>query len=92
MISIKEQLAELDKQHKEMSKSKEPREITQEFIFRSKLRDVRNLCKEWDELAEQQSEIEGKLQELEASPPRLISSTIFQFKGDFLPRRLLQLL
>ncbi|XP_011297565.1 lysine-specific histone demethylase 1A [Fopius arisanus] len=70
MIAIKERLAELNKQYKEMTESKlQTRDITQEFVLRSKLRDLHNACKEWDQLAEQQKEIEAKLQELEASPP-----------------------
>ncbi|XP_015514778.2 lysine-specific histone demethylase 1A [Neodiprion pinetum] len=70
MIAIKERLAELNKQYKEMSESKsQSRDITQEFVIRSKMRDINNACKEWDQLAEQQKEIEAKLQELEASPP-----------------------
>jgi lysine-specific histone demethylase 1 len=70
MIAIKERLAELDKQYKEMVDNKQLRDITQEFVLRSKLRDLHNVCKEWDQLSEQQTEIEAKLQELEASPPR----------------------
>ncbi|XP_043481317.1 lysine-specific histone demethylase 1A [Leptopilina heterotoma] len=69
MIAIKERLVELDKQYKETQDSKQARDITQEFVLRSKLRDLHNVCKEWDQLAEQQKEIEAKLQELEASPP-----------------------
>ncbi|XP_043266805.1 lysine-specific histone demethylase 1A [Venturia canescens] len=70
MIAIKDRLAELNKQHREMSESKlQSRDITQEFVLRSKLRDLHNACKEWDQLAEQQKEIEAKLQELEAAPP-----------------------
>lgn len=78
MIDIKDKLSELDKQYKEMkenlnSKDKE-RDITQEFVLRSKLRDIHNVCKEWDHLSEEQKEIEDKLQELEASPPRLLNN------------------
>ncbi|CAL7943230.1 unnamed protein product [Xylocopa violacea] len=70
MISIMDRLAELNKQYKEMTESKlQTRDITQEFVLRSKLRDLHNACKEWDQLSEQQKEIEAKLQELEASPP-----------------------
>nr|XP_050869193.1 lysine-specific histone demethylase 1A isoform X2 [Vespula vulgaris] len=70
MIQIMGRLTELNKQYKEMSESKvQTRDITQEFVWRSKLRDLHNACKEWDQLAEQQKEIEAKLQELEASPP-----------------------
>ncbi|XP_076176894.1 lysine-specific histone demethylase Su(var)3-3 [Ptiloglossa arizonensis] len=70
MISIMDRLVELNKQYKEMTESKlQTRDITQEFVLRSKLRDLHNACKEWDQLSEQQKEIEAKLQELEASPP-----------------------
>ncbi|XP_024870658.1 lysine-specific histone demethylase 1A [Temnothorax curvispinosus] len=70
MISIMDRLMELNKQYKEMTESKsQTRDITQEFVLRSKLRDLHNACKEWDQLSDQQKEIEAKLQELEASPP-----------------------
>ncbi|XP_029159001.1 lysine-specific histone demethylase 1A [Nylanderia fulva] len=70
MISIMDRLVELNKQYKEMTESKlQTRDITQEFVLRSKLRDLHNACKEWDQLSDQQKEIEAKLQELEASPP-----------------------
>lgn len=70
MIAIKERLTVLNKQYKEMSEGKsQSRDITQEFVLRSKMRDLNNACKEWDQLAEQQKEIEAKLQELEAAPP-----------------------
>ncbi|KAG5308100.1 KDM1A demethylase, partial [Acromyrmex insinuator] len=70
MISIMDRLMELNKQYKELTESKlQSRDITQEFVLRSKLRDLHNVCKEWDQLSDQQKEIEAKLQELEASPP-----------------------
>ncbi|KAG7205312.1 hypothetical protein KM043_007316 [Ampulex compressa] len=70
MIAIMDRLVELNKQYKEMTESKlQTRDITQEFVLRSKLRDLHNAFKERDQLAEQQKEIEAKLQELEASPP-----------------------
>ena len=86
MISLKEKLAELNKYYKENSdkdkdKDKDkgsPRDITQEFVIRLKIRDAHNIIKEWDELLKQQSEIEDKLQELEASPPRYLF--IFKFE------------
>ncbi|KAJ9576874.1 hypothetical protein L9F63_006545, partial [Diploptera punctata] len=70
MLALKEKIEELNKQYKEQCESKGPRDITHEFVLRSKLRDVNNSCQEWDQLLEQQNEIEEKLQELEASPPR----------------------
>lgn len=69
MLNVRDHVEELNKQYKELSESKQPRDITQEFLLRSKLRDVTAACKEFDQLAEQQKEIEEKLQELEASPP-----------------------
>ena len=48
MIAIKDRLEELNKQHKEMSESKpQSRDITQEFVLRSKMRDLHNACKVW---------------------------------------------
>lgn len=69
MLAVKEQIEELNKQCKELSENKGTRDITQEFVVRSKLRDLNTVCKEWDQLLEQQKEIEEKLHELEASPP-----------------------
>ncbi|XP_023709378.1 lysine-specific histone demethylase 1A [Cryptotermes secundus] len=69
MLALREKIDELNKQYKEQCESKGPRDITQEFVLRSKLRDLNNSCREWDQLSEQQREIEDKLQELEASPP-----------------------
>ncbi|KAF4521790.1 hypothetical protein B566_EDAN012295 [Ephemera danica] len=69
MIALRERIEELGKQHKEQSDSKGNRDITQEFVMRSKLRDLSTTCREWDQLQEQQKDIEEKLQELEASPP-----------------------
>lgn len=46
MIQIMGRLTELNKQYKEMSESKvQTRDITQEFVWRSKLRDLHNACK-----------------------------------------------
>nr|CAD7198115.1 unnamed protein product [Timema douglasi] len=69
MIALREKVDDLNKQYKDLSDSKGPRDITQEFVVRSKLRELNISCKEWDQLLDQQKEIEEKLQELEASPP-----------------------
>uniref|UniRef100_A0A1B6LH74 Lysine-specific histone demethylase n=1 Tax=Graphocephala atropunctata TaxID=36148 RepID=A0A1B6LH74_9HEMI len=69
MLAVKDQIKELHLQHKELAESKAQRDITQEFVVRSKQRDLNIACKEWDQLTEQQKEIEEKLHELEASPP-----------------------
>lgn len=48
MIAIMDRLVELNKQYKEMTESKlQTRDITQEFVLRSKLRDLHNACKVW---------------------------------------------
>lgn len=46
MISIMDRLVELNKQYKELAECKPSnRDITQEFVIRSKLRDLHNACK-----------------------------------------------
>ena len=70
MITLKEKIEELNKQWKEASEVKQPRDITAEFLVKSKLRDMNAACKEYDQLLAQQKEVEDKLQELESSPPR----------------------
>ncbi|PWA22587.1 hypothetical protein CCH79_00015166 [Gambusia affinis] len=69
MVSTKERVKELHQQYKEASEVKPPRDITAEFLVKSKHRDLTALCKEYDELAEMQVKLEEKLQELEANPP-----------------------
>lgn len=69
MLQVRERIEDLYKQHKELGESKQMKDITHEFVLRSKYRDLGAACKEWDQYLEQQKEIEEKLQELEASPP-----------------------
>uniref|UniRef100_A0A673ZUU4 Lysine-specific histone demethylase n=1 Tax=Salmo trutta TaxID=8032 RepID=A0A673ZUU4_SALTR len=69
MVGTKERVKELHQQHKEASEVKPPRDITAEFLVKSKHRDLTALCKEYDELVESQVKLEEKLQELEANPP-----------------------
>lgn len=45
MINTKEKIEELSKQHKAQSEAKGNRDITQEFVLRSKLRDLNNECR-----------------------------------------------
>lgn len=45
MLDVKDRVAELHKQHKELSESKQSRDITQEFCLRSKMRDLNAACK-----------------------------------------------
>ncbi|XP_042598350.1 lysine-specific histone demethylase 1A isoform X1 [Cyprinus carpio] len=69
MVTTKEKVKELHQQYKEASEVKPPRDITAEFLVKSKQRDLTALCKEYDELVEMQVKLEEKLQELEANPP-----------------------
>uniref|UniRef100_A0A8C5AL60 Lysine-specific histone demethylase n=1 Tax=Gadus morhua TaxID=8049 RepID=A0A8C5AL60_GADMO len=69
MVNTKERVKELHQQYKEASEVKPPRDITAEFLVKSKHRDLTALCKEYDELVELQVKLEEKLQELEANPP-----------------------
>nr|XP_014351792.1 PREDICTED: lysine-specific histone demethylase 1A [Latimeria chalumnae] len=74
MVGLKEKIKELHQQYKEASEVKPPRDITAEFLVKSKHRDLTSLCKEYDELAEVQTKLEEKLQELEANPPSSVSA------------------
>ncbi|XP_054724533.1 lysine-specific histone demethylase 1A-like [Uloborus diversus] len=69
MSHLKDQIEEMRKHYQELHESKQQKDITLEFVLRSKMRDIGAACKEWDQYQEQQKEIEEKLQELEASPP-----------------------
>nr|CAD7464250.1 unnamed protein product [Timema tahoe] len=69
MVSLKEKIIDLQKHHKDQNDTKGNKDITQEFAVRSILRDLNKACQEWDQLVEQQSEIESKLQSLESLPP-----------------------
>jgi lysine-specific histone demethylase 1 len=45
MIGLRERIEELSKQHREQSEAKGSRDITQEFVLRSKLRDLTTACR-----------------------------------------------
>lgn len=72
LVGIKEHMRELNGKVKEFA-AMEKRDIQVEFAYRSGLRDLNALAKEWDQLQEQAKEIEEKLKELESTPPRLVS-------------------
>jgi len=68
ILELNEKIEELHKEQKELSDLK-GRDITQEFALRSNTRDLRIAYKEFDQLIEQQKEIEDKMQEIESAPP-----------------------
>lgn len=49
---------------------RDPKDITKEFSFRSKLRDLNQAIHEHEQLVERQKEIERNIQQLESNPPR----------------------
>ncbi|XP_066253757.1 lysine-specific histone demethylase 1A [Euwallacea similis] len=69
LIKIKEKMQEINVKVKEMSSLESKRNVDQEFVYRSGIRDLNALAREWDQLKAQEKEIEEKLAELEASPP-----------------------
>ncbi|ELT96770.1 hypothetical protein CAPTEDRAFT_124163 [Capitella teleta] len=69
MLTLKDSISDLNKQWNEASKVKQPRDITAEFLVRSKLRDLTAACREYDQLVAEQKESEEKLHAMESSPP-----------------------
>uniref|UniRef100_A0A6A7G442 Lysine-specific histone demethylase 1A n=2 Tax=Hirondellea gigas TaxID=1518452 RepID=A0A6A7G442_9CRUS len=59
----------LNREHRNLTETRNPKNITTEFVYRAQMRNLSTACKDYDELVEQQAELEGKLQELEANPP-----------------------
>jgi len=68
IISVKDKLADVHRQYIELE-GQGQRDVTQEFAFRTKLRDIHQATKEYDRLSKEEKELEDKLQELEGSPP-----------------------
>lgn len=50
MVNLKEKIKELHQQYKEASEVKPPRDITAEFLVKSKHRDLTALCKVKDDI------------------------------------------
>ncbi|XP_070568077.1 lysine-specific histone demethylase 1A-like isoform X2 [Ptychodera flava] len=69
LIGLKDSILMLNKQHKEASEIKAPRDITAEFVVKSKQRDLQQAIKDYEELKEKLKEFEGKVAELESNPP-----------------------
>lgn len=78
LVDIKDHMRELNAKVKEFA-AMQNRDIQEEFAYRSGLRDLNALAKEWDQLQEQAKEIEDKLKELESSPPRFVFRTRLSF-------------
>ncbi|XP_038077080.1 lysine-specific histone demethylase 1A-like isoform X2 [Patiria miniata] len=69
LLVLQDKIKELHKQYKEVSESKTPRDITAEFLVRSKMRDLNAALKDYDVLVFNQKEVDEKMQELENNPP-----------------------
>ncbi|XP_030850350.1 lysine-specific histone demethylase 1A [Strongylocentrotus purpuratus] len=69
ILSLQDKIKELNRQHKKATESKQTRDITAEFVVRSKLRDLNAACKDYDVEKEKQKELEEKIQDLENNPP-----------------------
>merc|ERR1719419_437950 len=68
LISIKDKISDIHRQYKELEEMN-PRDVTQEFAYRTKLRDIQEATKEYDKLTKEEMELEDKLQEREGNPP-----------------------
>ena len=68
LISVKDKIAEIHREYKELE-DVNPRDVTQEFAYRTKLRDLQESTKEFDKLVKEEKELEDKLEELEGNPP-----------------------
>merc|ERR1719309_1243800 len=68
IISVRDKLADVHKQYTELE-GQGARDVTQEFAYRTKLRDLHQATQEFDRLVKEEKELEEKLQELEGAPP-----------------------
>ena len=68
VLAVRDKLVEVHRQHRELE-AHQDRDITQEFAYRTKLRDLHQATAEFDRLAAEEKELEGALQELEGAPP-----------------------
>merc|ERR1711884_770160 len=68
ILAVRDKLMEVHRQHKELE-AQNPRDVTQEFAFRTKLCDLHQATADFDKLVVEEKELESQLQELEGSPP-----------------------
>ncbi|XP_033116780.1 lysine-specific histone demethylase 1A-like [Anneissia japonica] len=69
MLTLQDKIKILHDQHKDAFEIRSPREITAEFLVRSKHRDLIQAWKEFDDLKEKQKELDEKVQAMESNPP-----------------------
>lgn len=69
LVDVKAQIKEAHVKVEEYA-AIEKRNIELEFAYRCSVKDKNDYIKQWDQLQEQAKEIEKKLKDLEASPPR----------------------
>merc|ERR1719400_2461164 len=68
ILAVRDKLMEVHRQHKELE-AQDPRDVTQEFAYRTKLRDLHQATADFDKLVVEEKDLESQLQELEGSPP-----------------------
>ena len=68
IITTTDKVEILHKEYKELE-AVTNRDVTKEFAFRTKQRDLNAACKEFDRLKEEENTLTKKLQELDARPP-----------------------
>ena len=84
LITVTEKVEALHKEYKELEEVSD-RDVTKEFAFRTKQRDLNVACKDFDRLKEEENTLTKKLQELDARPPSdvYLSSRDRQIIGNF---------
>ena len=79
LISSKDKISDIHKQYKELE-AVNPRDVTQEFAYRTKLRDIQEATKEFDRLIKEEKELEGRtVRHCEARAPPIIE--VMQFNS-----------
>jgi lysine-specific histone demethylase 1 len=68
LLELRDQIETVHEQYKKLSEMK-ARDTSYEFSFRLRLKELGSACRRWDELIEQQREIETNLADVEEQPP-----------------------
>lgn len=69
LVHLGDKIKELHEFIEKSSEDKPAKDLTQDFVLRTKRYELNKSLKEWDKLQQEQKEIEEKLTELESSPP-----------------------